>query len=269
VELHTRKDGDDDFDEWFAVQKGSPQATNPPPLSGNRVRPDETSHLITKADVELFRRAVCRKLKSFQLMLEKDIDAQYFKSEKDLKHVKEAASDNIDALYCKAREKLDPLQKEQQRDRIITQHDMSGVCCCQSRQSSGLISECDWSTRAQTEVSHARETNLCALQPGMNLEPYRQVVHNFRSGKDDEVQANDIMQLVDKCIADADWREYMGMNKNELGKEDEEEESGPKDWKKKCQKPDPGVEFLLKDMKKEEEEYLKGNTWRGITPEEM
>lgn len=267
VQIHTRAEHDDEYDAFFAYEKSTAESDGykkeEAPVAGH-VLPDET-HLLTREDLELLRRAVCRKLESFRRMLIRDIDAQWFKSQKDLKHVNEAAEDNIDALYCKAHEKLDPIKKEQQRDKVVTQNEVSGACCCESKESAGLIAECYWNTRYDYDVHNSRETDLCALR-AVQLEPFRLVAQEFRlglngTGKPSEVKANDVIQLVDKCVDDADWRTYAGANV------EKEVDCGPKSWRKACE--EPGPKFILRDLAVEEAEYLKNekdNPWVLSTP---
>lgn len=268
VKKHEKMDGDAEFDAWF--QQGTEESKLDPPTSGQVVHPAEVSHLITKKDLELFRRAVCRKLEGFYHYIDKDEEDQGGKSSKDLKYVKEQADANHDALLCKAHEKLYPMRDEQQREKVQNMHDVSGACCCSTVLSAGTV-DCSWVPRYKIPFLHSRETNLCHLQPSNAGAESFHTTSLDMPGKDDEASIQDSLSLVDKCWKDdADWKEYKtGIQSGSDEEEEEEKKEEPSDntdegdeeddqksakSEKECK--DPKTAALIKKMNKEEQDFL-------------
>lgn len=208
VELHLTINDDAEWDEWFQeVDDDEADLESNPPEPLNLVRPTETSHIITKYHLELARREVCRALENFRKKMTANIMAQGSKSEQDLDHVDVAAQDNHDGLYCFARDRMDPISKELNRDRMVALHGISGECCCEHKENNGLVQECEWLMRSKVDIEHSRDTDYCAIKSD-RLEPYRANAHSFEWLERRDTHAVDLLDLVDRCLLDGDWADF-------------------------------------------------------------
>lgn len=233
VELHKKIKVDAEWDTWFELDD-----MDPPDTSNHFMRPWEVSHLITKYQLELFRREACRGFENFRKKATDSIAAQGGKSQRDLNHLDVAYHDNHNAMYCFARSRIDPIQEEQDRDRISAFHQVAGVCCCQNKDNNALDHSCSWTSRFQIEVEENHEGDYCALK-NPDTSPYDEVAHSFNFNGNGPT-APDMIALIDDCRAEGYWKELMGAKGNKPDN----------DWKRKCETE--GTKKVIDQLEKDD-----------------